>query len=215
MSDATKPFSAAADRNKEAIGDALADYFTPSTKVFEIGSGTGQHAIYLCERFANLHWQCTEQSQHLATLGAALSESSGQFAIQGGDRESAQASAAPIELDVGAAPSGLSDHTDYTLIFSANTAHIMSIEEVAAMFAVAHRVMAPDGHFALYGPFKINGRHTSEGNRNFDQALKAEVPHRGIRDIAELSVLARRCDLGLHKDIPMPANNRILMWKRQ
>jgi len=66
------PFNAAADRNKEVIGDALSEYLAQATTVLEIGSGSGQHAVYLCQRFSHLQWQVTDQSSYLEGLAAVV-----------------------------------------------------------------------------------------------------------------------------------------------
>ena len=68
------PYSASADRNKEAIGDALEALLSRATTVLEIGSGSGQHAVYLCKRYGHLQWQVTEQSQYLEGLRAVVSD---------------------------------------------------------------------------------------------------------------------------------------------
>ncbi len=197
------PYSPSADRNKEAIGDALANYLSQASTVFEIGSGTGQHAIYLCGRFKNLQWQPTEQALHLESLAYAI------------EKAPVNNIAAPVELDVAESVkdkvSGGTSH--YTFAYSSNTAHIMSIDEVAAMFQVIASRLDPNAFFALYGPFKIDGSHTSDGNAEFDANLRMQQSHMGIRDKDELEFLANSCGLELHSDNPMPANNRILLWR--
>ena len=42
----TKPFSAACERNREPILAVLRRVLPSSGRVLEIGSGTGQHAVY-------------------------------------------------------------------------------------------------------------------------------------------------------------------------
>ncbi len=197
------PFSPSADRNKEAIGDALQQYLANASNVFEIGSGTGQHAIYLCDRFKHLQWQPSEQVMHLESLTYVIEEA----AVSG--------IAAPVELDVAVSITEETTGTDeyYSFAFSSNTAHIMAIDEVAAMFQVIQRRLQAKAFFALYGPFKIDGVHTSDGNAEFDANLRSQQPHMGIRDKAEVESLATDCGLELHRDIPMPANNRILLWR--
>lgn len=194
------PYYASADRNKEAIGDALSTYLTSVTHVLEIGSGSGQHAIYLCQRFGHLQWQVTEQGVCLEGLRLAVAQS-GCENIQ-----------PPFELDVSSYVD--SEKNAYQFTYSANTAHIMGIEEVKSTFKIVNRCMTADGLFALYGPFKENGQHNSEGNVAFDEALRSEDPKMGIRDIAELSEIAISSDLVLLKQIDMPSNNRILLWQK-
>jgi hypothetical protein len=90
----------------------------------------------------------------------------------------------------------------------------MGEPEVAAMLLGVGRVLAPGGRFALYGPFRIAGRHTSESNARFDAALRARDPRMGVRDLDDLIGLAEQSGLRLMDDIPMPVNNRTLIWER-
>src|SRR6185369_15320114 len=68
--------------------------------------------------------------------------------------------------------------------------------------------------FALYGPFNYNGRHTSESNARFDAMLRERDPASGLRDIEALLMLAEREYLEKQEDIAMPANNRLLVFRR-
>lgn len=197
------PYSASADRNKEAIGDALANHFQAALSVLEVGSGTGQHAVYLCHRFTQLQWQMTEQEQYLEPLREVVAHAGLANLVN------------PVALTVN--PSGVDDAVSaskYTFAFSANTAHIMSIDQVEAMFKVVSRHLFPQGLFALYGPFKENGQHNSEGNRKFDATLRTQNPHMGIRALEDLQLFAVSCGMRLHSQIAMPANNRILLWEK-
>lgn len=192
------PFSASADRNKEAIGDALEGYFSSAGSVLELGSGTGQHAVYLAGRFSDLRWQPTDRVENLGAI-AQWVERSGLKNI-----------ANPIELDVS---HEFTHQGIYGLAFSANTAHIMSLPEVADMFKVVSSRLKIGARFALYGPFIYGGKHTSTSNENFDAMLKQQSPSMGIRDKAVLDTMAFDAGLEFFEDIQMPANNRILIWR--
>ena len=76
------------------------------------------------------------------------------------------------------------------------------------------RLTGKDGAFCLYGPFKHKGGYTSESNKAFDQSLKSQAPHMGIRDIEALSELAEAVGLQLRDDFAMPANNELLVFVR-
>ncbi|MFO7593838.1 MAG: DUF938 domain-containing protein, partial [Pseudomonadota bacterium] len=62
---------------------------------------------------------------------------------------------------------------------------------------------------------KYRGRFTTEGNARFDQWLKARDPQSGIRDIEKLCEEAEAAGMRLYRDFAMPANNRMLVWRRQ
>ena len=193
------PFSASAERNKQVIADALEDYLTAVSKVVEIGSGTGQHAVYFAQRFTHLQWQPTDREENLSAIRQRIEE----FALSN--------VAAPLEVDVSAA---VALPQEYELAYSANTAHIMSLSEVKAMFKLVSACLQSNAYFVLYGPFSYAGEHTSEGNKNFHAMLQQQAAHMGIRDKAELDSIAFDVGFDFVEDIALPANNRILVWRR-
>jgi hypothetical protein len=69
--------------------------------------------------------------------------------------------------------------------------------------------------FALYGPFNYGGRHTSESNARFDAMLRSRDPLSGIRDVEAVLELAEAAGLKLEEDNAMPANNRLLVFRRR
>lgn len=191
-------FSAACERNKAPLLDQLAIYFAKSHAVLEIGSGTGQHAVYFSARLAHLHWQPTERVDVLATLQARLAEEGGGNLLPA------------MVLDVGDErwPVGPFDG-----VFTANTLHIMGWPEVCRCFGGVGRLLSTGGVFAIYGPFRRHG-HTHDSNERFDLDLKARDPVSGIRDIDDLEALGTRVGLSLAADIALPANNQLLIWRR-
>lgn len=192
------PFSAACERNREPILQALRDLFADRRQVLEIGSGTAQHAVYFAPALGWLQWQCSDRVPHLAGIRARLA------------REGAPNLSAPLELDV----AGPWPARRFDALFSANTLHIMSWDEVGQLFRAADRALAADAVVAIYGPFNVDGRPTSESNAAFDEALRERAPQMGLRDVAEVDRLAARIGLRRTHDIAMPANNRLLAWRR-
>ncbi len=102
----------------------------------------------------------------------------------------------------------------FDAVFSANTLHIMSWEEVQAFFRGLDVVLANSATLVIYGPFNYGGAFTSDSNREFDASLRARDPRMGIRDFEAVDTLARNIDLQLIEDVAMPANNRCLVWRR-
>jgi cyclopropane fatty-acyl-phospholipid synthase-like methyltransferase len=167
----------------------------------EIGSGTGQHAAWFAPRLPELRWVTTDLPANHAAIRTWIA-ASGAGNLEG-----------PLALDVLATP--WPDLGEPDAAFSANTAHIMSEPAVAAMFEGLGRLLPAGGPFCLYGPFIEHGRHTGEGNRRFDAELRARHPAMGLRDVAWLTQLAAVAGFELETIEPMPANNRILTWRRQ
>jgi len=194
-----KPFSPASERNRDPILDALRTQFADRSRVLEIGSGTGQHAVHFAAALPHLLWQCSDRAEYLSGIRAWLGEAQLPNTPE------------PLELDVACGPWPMSR---FDAVFSANTLHIMAWEEVRAMFAGLDAVLADDAIVAIYGPFNVGGRFTSDSNAAFDADLKARAPHMGLRDAEEVDALARSIGLRLVADIAMPANNRCRAWRR-
>jgi len=193
-----KPFAESCVQNREPILAVLREAFAGSRHVLEIGSGTGQHAVYFAPELPHLVWQTADVPQHHAGILAWLEEAALPNVRP------------PIALDV----NDLSWHDGrYDAVFSANTLHIMGWLEVEKFFAGVGQVLEAGGVLAVYGPFNYKGAFTSESNARFDAWLKARNPASGVRDFEAVDALARAQGLVLLQDIAMPANNRTLVWR--
>jgi hypothetical protein len=67
----------------------------------------------------------------------------------------------------------------------------------------------------VYGPFRYEGRYTSDSNRDFDRMLQERDPLSGLRDIAAITLLAEEYGLRLDADHDLPANNRLLVFVKE
>jgi SAM-dependent methyltransferase len=194
------PVSDACERNKEPILSVLRACFADRTLVLEIGSGTGQHAVYFARHLPHLTWQPTEQLNYLPDLAARVR-------LEGGGNLRA-----PTVLDVRQAvwPARSVD-----AVFTANTLHIMSWPAVVALYRGVAEVLAPGGVLCVYGPFRYGGEYTSESNGEFDRMLKERDPWSGVRDIEAVCELAGPYGLSLVADHDLPANNRLLVFDKE
>ncbi|NIR59282.1 MAG: DUF938 domain-containing protein [Gammaproteobacteria bacterium] len=197
--DSSKPFAQACEENKRPIYEVLREVLVERRDVLEIGSGTGQHAVFFGRMLSHVVWQTSDLPEHLPGIRAWLEEA-GLPNVR-----------APLPLDVNRAPWPVERAE---AAFSANTLHIMSWSSVERMFEGLGKVLEPGGVLCLYGPFNYGGRYTSESNARFDAWLKMRDPESGIRDVEALEVLARHADMKIERDYEMPANNRTLVWRR-
>jgi SAM-dependent methyltransferase len=193
-------FSEACERNKGPILGLLRDELARCTRVLEIGSGTGQHAVHFARHLRHLQWQPTDRADYLRDLAARIAQ------------EGTPNLLAPLELDVLQEqwPPVAAD-----AVYSANTLHIMSWPEVEALFSGVGRVLPAGGVLVAYGPFRYAGNFTSESNAAFDRSLRERDPASGIRDIEVVNRLAETQGMVLMADHSMPANNRLLAWSRR
>lgn len=195
-----RPFSQACENNKRPILGVLRRFLTDPGTVLEIGSGTGQHAVHFGAELPHVVWQTSDLVANHAGI------------LQWLDEARLANVRPPLALDV--------DSPDWPeelvadAVFSANTAHIMHWPSVRTMIAGVGRLLRPGGLFFLYGPFNYGGRHTSESNARFDLSLRMSDPGMGIRDFERVAEEADAARLALVEDCAMPANNRLLVWRR-
>jgi len=192
------PYAQACENNKTPILEVLQAVFDAPGKVLEIGTYTGQHAEHFARAMPHLQWQPSDHpdSAHLCKERLA---------------QAALPNVLPmIELDVG--DTNWPAET-FQWAFSANTAHIMAWPEVEKMFHGIGERLAEDGAFCLYGPFNEKGEYTSDSNRRFDQHLRSQAPHMGIRDLTDLDALAELARMRLAEKHPLPANNQLLVFR--
>ena len=194
------PFAPAAERNRGPILAALREHLPAAGEVLEIGAGTGQHAVYFAAECPGLTWQPSDRAEHLPGLRARVAA------------EGPANCRAPVELEVAAEtwPVARAD-----VVYAANVAHIMSWERVMDMLAGVGHVLVPGGLLALYGPFHRDGRPTADSNAAFDRELRARDPQQGLRDDREVFSAAAANGLCLAHDIDLPANNRLLLFRRE
>jgi cyclopropane fatty-acyl-phospholipid synthase-like methyltransferase len=198
MTTVAKPYAPACERNREPILEVLKGCFSDRKQVLEVGSGTGQHAVFFAAAMPWLTWQTADMAESLAGIRLWLDEA-GLANLP-----------PPLELQAaGPWPKG-----PYDAVFSANTLHIMGWPDVQRFFAGLDGVMARDAVLAVYGPFNYGGKFTSDSNAQFDVWLKQRSAASGIRDFEAVNALAESIGLRLVADHAMPANNRTLVWKR-
>ena len=194
-----KPYSESCERNQGPILKILQEALTDQQCVLEIASGTGQHAVYFGHALPHLSWQTSELAQNHEGILAWLNEIKLPNVLP------------PIIIDVNDAkwPIEIVD-----TVFNANMVHIISWPEVERLFAGITRVLNANGILCLYGPFKYEGKFTSESNARFDALLRSRDSNSGIRDFEDINRLAEMHGLFLVRDVAMPSYNQTLIWQR-
>ena len=190
------PFSQACENNKQAILDVLKGVFQSTDNVLEVGSGTGQHAVFMAPKLPHITWQTSDLIVNHSAINSWLA------------RHPAANLLPPLALDFN--QEWPIDTVDG--IFTANTLHIVSWPLVQAFFSAVSRHLALGGTLCIYGPFNYEGQFTSQSNANFELWLKGRDSQSGIRDIEAIIELANSAGLTLQSDNTMPANNRLLVF---
>lgn len=195
-----KPFAVAPARNAAPILGVLRRELRGRSTVFEIGSGTGQHAVTFAAAMPELRWQTSDLEQSHDGIRAWIVDAGLDNVLP------------PLDFDV---LSATIPAARFDAVFSANTAHIMCATAVQCMFELVGAMLNPGGVFCIYGPFSRGGRFSTRSNEDFNASLRATNPSMGIRDLDDLEELAGSNGMALARTYAMPANNLLLVWEKK
>jgi len=123
-------FSQAADNNKAPILELLRTLLPQNGSVLEVGSGSGQHAIYFSAEMSGLRWQPSERPSMLSTLTRNIETYGGANVLL------------PVTLDLEekAWPA-----QSFDAVYSANVLHIVSVALGTRLIAGAGQVLKAGG----------------------------------------------------------------------
>jgi len=187
-------------RNRDAIGAVLADWLPAAGTVLEIASGSGEHIVHFAAAFPHLGWQPSDPDPAGLTSIAAYRAEAGLANI-----------APPLALDASANawPTG---HADAILCI--NMVHISPWAATLGLFAGAARLLAADAPLILYGPYIEPGVPTADSNLAFDASLRGRDPAWGLRDTGDVMAAAADAGFAFAERRAMPANNLMLLFRR-
>lgn len=199
-------FNQTYERNIKPVTDGLLSFASDlDGYALEIGSGTGMHICSLSKSLPAMKWIPSEPDEiHRTSIDAWRVET--------------KAPALPaVHIDAAAdwpQSVALTGRVPLSLILSMNVIHIAPLAVCEGIVSGAGRTLAKGGFLAFYGPFQENGSHTGEGNRVFDERLKADNPEWGVRDTSMVSEIAALHGLEFFDLLTMPANNRLLVFQK-
>ena len=200
MSETEKPFAPACERNQAIILEVLQRVLRPTDKnILEIGSGTGQHAVYIGEKLPDIIWQTSDVKNNHTGIRMWLEEMKLDNVRP------------PVEYEIGRSKWPVKN---IDLVFSANTIHIISETLVKQLIQDLGQHLLLGNRVLFYGPFKYQGDFTSESNAEFDVWLKEQDPLSGIREFELIDDTLNTYGFELVEDIQMPAHNQFLVFEK-
>ena len=191
-----KPNAPSCERNQEIILTVLKKLIKCSAKnLFEIGSGTGQHAVFMAPNFPELRWHTSDLPENHQGINLWINDSISTNIVNPIDYQAGESDFPDIDVDI---------------VFTTNTLHIMSWDNVQVLINQLGNHLKPGAQIILYGPFNYKGEFTSKSNAKFDVWLKQRASYSGIRNFDEIKQAMNAVSIKFIEDIPMPANNRML-----
>jgi len=194
-----RPFSQACENNRQPILEILNRVLVDKKNLLEIGSGTGQHAVYFAPRLSHLQWYTSDMPDKHLGIATWLKEAK----VDNLHR--------PLTFSVSAINTNVWPLDEVDAVYTANTTHIMQRSEAQLMMQLVADNLPSGGVFCQYGPYTFQGQHSSESNRAFNQHV-IEQGCGGIRDIDELTLWSN--NMALVETVAMPANNFMLIWRK-
>lgn len=195
-----RQFAPATARNRDFILAVLRRVLPPHGTVLEIGSGTGEHAVYFAAQLTHLTWQPSDRdADALASIRAWIAHCGLPNVCE------------PLALDVTTTPWPI---TQADALVAINVLHYSPWESTPALLAGAARVLPRGGVLYCYGAYRRGGYHTAPSNAAFDAWLKGIDPRFGVRDLEAVEAEAAAHALRLDEVVEMPANNFSLVFRR-
>lgn len=167
----------------------------------------GQHIAHFAKSFPHAIWQPTEyDTRNFKSISSYAAQLPCNNVLD------------PVMIDITVPVENWPDtinSNQYDVIYSSNLIHISPYSCTEGLFKSAGQLLKPgSGMLITYGPYAENGVLTPESNVRFDEGLKMQNPEWGVRDIADLLKLAEKNNLTFMKKVEMPANNKMLFFKR-
>ncbi len=193
--------STAVARNREPILEVLTTALEGASRVLEIASGSGEHAVHFAAALPHVHWQPSDPEPRARSSIAAWRDVAALDNL-----------APPLELNVMERPWA---EQDFDALVVINMLHIAPWEASLALFGEAGACLPEGGVLFLYGPFLRDGVPTAPSNTAFDADLRRRDPSWGIRSLEAIRTLARANGLSIERIVEMPANNLSVVLRRR
>ena len=148
-------FFPATQRNRECISDVLSRIIKKGS-VLEIGSGSGEHAVFFQKHFPEIIWQTSDpELLHRKSISSWIEY-----------EDLTKKMPQPLEIDVEKIPWKIPLRLAHSLqgIVSINMIHVAQWSCTVALFRESGKLLNKGQFLILYGPFKICNKHTSESN---------------------------------------------------
>ena len=188
-------------RNRQPILEVLRPRLADGTRVLEIASGAGEHAVFLAGAMPGVRWQPTDRDPEALASIAAWRAAAGSPNL-----------AAPLRLDAAEAASWPAG--PFEAVVCINMVHISPWAATEGLMAGAERVLTPGGRLFLYGPYLEAEVATAPSNLAFDENLRSRDPAWGLRELAQVTRLAGSHGLRRTERIAMAANNLIVVFEK-
>ncbi len=195
-----KRTASAALRNREPIATALREVLPAEGRVLELGSGTGEHAVFLAAAFPALEWQPSDPDPEArASVTSWAAEARLPNLLP------------PLDYDLRAE---LWRRCPADAVLCVNVLHVVRPELAEALCRGAAEVLPPGGPLAVYGPFTRRAHPLAGRLARLDETLRGADAALGVREVEDLVETGLRHGLRLDRALAMPEEGDLLLVLR-
>lgn len=200
MTEDTRRHAPATTRNRDPILMVLRRFLPQTGLVLEIASGTGEHAAYFASHMPMLDWQPSDPDEAACASITGWADAAGLQNLR-----------MPLTLDAAGDTWPIARADALVCI---NMIHISPWEATLGLMAGAAHILPSGAPLILYGPYVQAEVETVASNRAFDADLRMRNPAWGLRDLADVTAVARDAGFARETAIEMPANNLMVVFRR-
>jgi hypothetical protein len=198
-------FFSATQRNRDCIGYVLSKIIKKGS-ILEIGSGSGEHGVFFQKLFPEIIWQTSDpELVHRESISSWIEY-----------KDLTNKMPQPLEIDVEKIPWKVPLRLAHSLqgIVSINMIHVAKWSCTIALFRESGKLLKKGQFLMLYGPFKIRNKHTSQSNYFFDNSLKMQNDHWGVKNLEEVCDESKKNGFFQEDIIKMPSNNFSIIYRK-
>jgi SAM-dependent MidA family methyltransferase len=168
-------------------------------RLFEIGTGSGHHAVHIAKQFPNLQWVTSDLLLRHNAIKKTLKEAKLPN-VHG-----------PLAYEVGKDefPS-----QKFNAAFASQLLHAISWKQAKTLMKQLGGRLRQGSPVIFYGPFKYNDKFESSYLEKFDQDLKLKDQQLGIRAFEDVSKAMAKAGFILKKDFSNLGEYHVLFFER-
>ncbi|MEO5667643.1 MAG: DUF938 domain-containing protein [Bdellovibrionota bacterium] len=168
-------------------------------RILEIGTGSGHHAVYIASELRQLQWVCSDVPFRQKAIKNTLKEAKLQN-VHG-----------PLEFTVG---KDEFPNQKFNAAFASQLLHVISWKETKSLIKMLGGRLRQGSQVMFYGPFKYDGKFSSERQEELDRMLKEKDPLNGIRSFEDVVRTMEKAGFAFKKDFALPNENHLLYFER-
>ncbi len=192
-----RQYAPATERNRKFILEVLQRVLPTTGNILEIGSGTGQHAVFFSTSLQPRQWFPSDPNPILRESIVAWQQQNPSDNLHPPLNIDARESVWAVEKEC----------IEIAAIVNINMIHISPWSTCLGLMAGAGRLLPQNGVLYLYGPYKLGGEHTAPSNLAFDESLRFQNSEWGVRNLENVVAAAENEGLKFIEKVEMPGNN--------